>query len=115
MNFEIGQCTPSNAILLHFAMALRQPAVAIRENPQKRQTAWCYGKAENGVTLAPAQKNAVHGVRLHLSVSIAHLSILLRQSATSIDGGYAGASERSERRGIFSGAKRGAALRGDTQ
>ena len=37
------------------------------------------------------------------------------QSATSIDGGYAGASERSEQRGNFSGAKRDAAPKGDNQ
>ncbi|MDS0243749.1 MULTISPECIES: hypothetical protein [unclassified Haloferax] len=109
MNSEIGEFTPSNATLSHFEMALRQLAVAIRENPQKRKTAWRYGKAKNAVTLAPIQENAVHGVRPHLRTSIAHLVVLLRQKATSIDGGYAGASERSERREIFSGAKLGAA------
>lgn len=92
-------------------MALQQPTVSIRENLQKRKTASCYGKNENAVTLPLAQENAVHGVRREPSASIAHLGILLRQKATSIDGGYAGASERSERGEIFSGAKRGAATK----
>ena len=114
MNAEIRQCTPSNATISHFTMALRQLAVAIRKNPQKRKTAWCYGKTANAVTRAPIQENGVHGVRLHLSTSIAHLAILLRQKPTSIEGGEGVGSERSERKGIFSGAKRGAASRGDT-
>ncbi len=91
-------------------MALRQLAIASFENLQKRKTAWCYGKTENAVTLAPTQENAVHGVHLQLRSSIVHLEILLRQKATSIDGGYAGASERSEYGEIFSGARRGAAM-----
>ena len=115
MNRDIVRYSASTSLAPHSESALRQTNFAMRRNQQNRKTWRCFTQYRYAISEAPVQENAVYAVGLRYSASICGFSNLAPQKATSIDGGYAGASERSERKGIFSGAKRGAAPRGDNQ
>ncbi|SEP27209.1 hypothetical protein SAMN04487948_13021 [Halogranum amylolyticum] len=65
-----------------------------------------------GGTLALSRKWVEHRYVMRFSTENRGFST---QKPTSIEGGEGVGSERSEREGIFSGAKRGAASRGDNQ
>jgi hypothetical protein len=115
MNRDIVRYRASTLLAPHLENALRQTNFAMRRNQQNRKTWPCSTQYRYAISETPVQENAIYAVGLRYSASIFGFRNSAPQSATSIDGGYAGASKRSERGRIFSGAKRGAASRGDTQ
>jgi hypothetical protein len=115
MNRDIVRYSASTLLAPHSESALQQTQFAMRRNQQNRKT-WRFStQYRYAVSETPVQENAVYAVGLRYGASICGFSNSASQKPTSIEGGEAVGSERSERRGIFSGAKRGAAPKGDNQ